>query len=78
MAFANGLVAIGFVTIVFVVAVVGIVVAAGAVFDFGSILEVNVVAVIVPLLFSLQMDTISLDFGLSLFLCTGIIVFVSG
>lgn len=64
MACANGLVVIGFVTIVFVVAVAGV---------FGSILEINVVAIIVPLLFSLQMDTMSLDFGLSL-----LVIVVSG
>lgn len=72
MACANGLVAIGFVGLV---ADGG---AAVAAFNFiASILEVNVVAIVVPLLFSLQMDTISLDFGLSLVLCTGTIV-VSG
>lgn len=64
MACANGLVVIGFVTIVCVVAVAGV---------FGSILEINVVAIIVPLLFSLQMDTMSLDFGLSL-----LVIVVSG
>lgn len=70
MACANGLVAIvDFFTIVFAV---------GHTVFFGSILEINVVAIVVPLLFSLQMDTISLDFGLSLFICTGSICVVSG